>query len=169
MFTVCQETLQLVQRRLQNSRIPIQSTWMWHVTTKYACPLLTYTRVRQPRTQPRSQGTFWGSTLGPRLPRTQAQMAKNKHTTVFLYRSVAKLSERAGVLGVDATGERSAWQKMVDFWQNCVDFWHRPKLKKVYLSAKHTDSIHEWRSCICNDIDPSRTSSKILKKCIFDV
>jgi hypothetical protein len=32
-------------------------------------------------------------------PRTQAQITKNRHTTVFLYRSVAKLSERAGVLG----------------------------------------------------------------------
>jgi hypothetical protein len=28
-------------------------------------------------------------------PRTQAQITKNRHTTVFLYRSVAKLSERA--------------------------------------------------------------------------
>jgi hypothetical protein len=34
-------------------------------------------------------------------PRTQAQITKNRHTTVFLYRSVAKLSERAGVLGED--------------------------------------------------------------------
>jgi hypothetical protein len=34
-------------------------------------------------------------------PRTQAQITKNMHTTVFLYRSVAKLSERAGVLGED--------------------------------------------------------------------
>ena len=32
-------------------------------------------------------------------PRTQAQITKNRHTTVLLYRSVAKLSERAGVLG----------------------------------------------------------------------
>ena len=30
-------------------------------------------------------------------PRTQAQITKNRHTTVLLYRSVAKLSERAGV------------------------------------------------------------------------
>ena len=37
-------------------------------------------------------------------PRTQAQITKNRHTTVFLYRSVAKLSERAGVLGEDAAG-----------------------------------------------------------------
>ena len=35
-------------------------------------------------------------------PRTQAQITKNRHTRVFLYRSVAKLSERAGVLGEDA-------------------------------------------------------------------
>ena len=28
-------------------------------------------------------------------PRTQAQITKNRHTTVFLYRSVAKLSERS--------------------------------------------------------------------------
>ena len=34
-------------------------------------------------------------------PRTQAQITKNRHTTVLLYRSVAKLSERAGVLGED--------------------------------------------------------------------
>ena len=35
-------------------------------------------------------------------PRTQAQITKNRHTTVFVYRSVvAKLSERAGVLGED--------------------------------------------------------------------
>ena len=38
-------------------------------------------------------------------PRTQAQITKNRHTTVFLYRSVAKLSERAGVLGEDAGNE----------------------------------------------------------------
>jgi hypothetical protein len=38
-------------------------------------------------------------------PRTQAQITKNRHTTVFLYRSVAKLSERAGVLGEDAENE----------------------------------------------------------------
>ena len=37
-------------------------------------------------------------------PRTQAQITKNRHTTVLLYRSVAKLSERAGVLGEDAAG-----------------------------------------------------------------
>ena len=43
-------------------------------------------------------------------PRTQAQITKNRHTTVLLYRSVAKLSERAGVLGEDAGNEqRSAW------------------------------------------------------------
>ena len=40
-------------------------------------------------------------------PRTQAQITKNRHTTVFLYRSVAKLSERAGVLGEDAGNEAS--------------------------------------------------------------
>jgi hypothetical protein len=39
-----------------------------------------------------------------RQPRTQAQIIKNRHTTVLLYRSVAKLSERAGVLGEDAAG-----------------------------------------------------------------
>ena len=44
---------------------------------------------------------------GVRQPRTQAQMTKNRHTAVFLYRSVAKLSERAGVLGEDATETRS--------------------------------------------------------------
>ena len=38
-------------------------------------------------------------------PRTQAQITKNRHTTVLLYRSVAKLSERAGVLGEDAGNE----------------------------------------------------------------
>ena len=38
-------------------------------------------------------------------PRTQAQITKNRHTTVLLYRSVAKLSERAGVLGEDAAKE----------------------------------------------------------------
>ena len=38
-------------------------------------------------------------------PRTQAQITKNRHTTVLLYRSVAKLSERAGVLGEDAENE----------------------------------------------------------------
>jgi hypothetical protein len=37
-------------------------------------------------------------------PRTQAQITKNRHTTVLLYRSVATLSERAGVLGEDAAG-----------------------------------------------------------------
>ena len=46
-------------------------------------------------------------------PRTQAQITKNRHTkkneyaTVFLYRSVAKMSERAGVLGEDAGNEAS--------------------------------------------------------------
>jgi hypothetical protein len=46
-------------------------------------------------------------------PRTQAQITKNRHTkkneytTVFLYRPVAKLSERAGMLGEDATGTGS--------------------------------------------------------------
>ena len=34
-------------------------------------------------------------------PRTQVQITKNRHTTVLLYRSVAKLSERAGMLGED--------------------------------------------------------------------
>ena len=34
-------------------------------------------------------------------PRTQAQITKNRHTTVLLYRSVAKLSERAGVIATD--------------------------------------------------------------------
>ncbi len=38
-------------------------------------------------------------------PRTQVQITKNRHTTVFLYRSVAKLSERAGVLGEDSVKE----------------------------------------------------------------
>ena len=38
-------------------------------------------------------------------PRTQAQITKNRHTTVLLYRSVAKLSERAEVLGEDAGNE----------------------------------------------------------------
>ena len=32
-------------------------------------------------------------------PRTKAQITKNRHTTVLLYRSVARLSEHAGVLG----------------------------------------------------------------------
>jgi hypothetical protein len=32
-------------------------------------------------------------------------LTKHRHTTVFLYRSVAKLSERAGVLGEDAGNE----------------------------------------------------------------
>ena len=41
---------------------------------------------------------------GTNQPRTQAQITKNRHTTVLLYRSVAKLSERAGVLGEDAAG-----------------------------------------------------------------
>jgi hypothetical protein len=40
-----------------------------------------------------------------RQPRTQAQVTKNMHTTVLLYRSVAKLGERAGVLGEDAGNE----------------------------------------------------------------
>jgi hypothetical protein len=41
--------------------------------------------------------------LSPR-PHTEAlgTRLKNSNTTVFLYRSVAKLSERAGVLGEDA-------------------------------------------------------------------
>ena len=43
-------------------------------------------------------------TLNPQ-PRTQAHITKNRHTAVFLYRSVAKLSERAGVLGEDAGNE----------------------------------------------------------------
>jgi hypothetical protein len=47
-------------------------------------------------------------------PRTQAQITKTRHTTVFLYRSVAKLSEHAGVLGEDATGKGSAWQNLFD-------------------------------------------------------
>jgi hypothetical protein len=38
-------------------------------------------------------------------PRTQAQITKTRHTTVLLYRSGAKLSERAGVLGEDAGNE----------------------------------------------------------------
>ena len=44
---------------------------------------------------------------GTAQPRTQAQITKNRHTTVLLYRSVAKLSERAGVLGEDAGNEAS--------------------------------------------------------------
>ena len=43
--------------------------------------------------------------LGQEQPRTQAHITKNRHTTVFLYRSVAKLSQRAGVLGEDAGNE----------------------------------------------------------------
>ena len=40
--------------------------------------------------------------VGHVQPRTQAQKTKNRHTTVFLYRSVANLGERAGVLGEDS-------------------------------------------------------------------
>ena len=48
------------------------------------------TRLGLPRLSPRPHT----EALGTRL--------KNSNTTVFLYRSVAKLSERAGVLGEDA-------------------------------------------------------------------
>jgi hypothetical protein len=43
-------------------------------------------------------------------PRTQAQITKNRHTTVLLHRSVAKLSERGGAWG--GRRKRSAWQNM---------------------------------------------------------
>ena len=48
---------------------------------------------------------FQAMITGLNQPSTQAQITKNRHTTVFLYRSVAKLSERAGVLGEDAGNE----------------------------------------------------------------
>ena len=44
---------------------------------------------------------------GQRQPRsllpTKAQITKNRHTTVFLYRSVVKLSKRAGVNPVESS------------------------------------------------------------------
>jgi hypothetical protein len=49
----------------------------------------------------------WWGFAEPDQPRTQAHITKNRHSTVFLYRSVVKLSERAGVLGVDAGNEAS--------------------------------------------------------------
>ena len=54
--------------------------------------------------QQRSKLKMASYDTGWEQPRTQAQITKNRHTTVLLYRSVAKLSERAGVLGEDAAG-----------------------------------------------------------------
>ena len=57
-------------------------------------------------------------------PRTQAQITKNRHTTVFLYRSVAKMSKRAGVLGEDSTGLSSTLARSLslatDLYKNTV-------------------------------------------------
>jgi hypothetical protein len=57
-------------------------------------------------------------------PRTQAQITKNRHTTVLLYRSVAKLSERAGVLG-----ETQETKRLAEYVTNMADM--RKQMRKL--------------------------------------
>jgi hypothetical protein len=53
-------------------------------------------------------------------PRTQAQITKKRHTTVFLYRSVPKMSKRAGVLGEDSTTPARSLSLATDLYWNTV-------------------------------------------------
>ena len=70
-----------------------------------AAPLITCIYNDAPPLRRRKNKGRTVPILLPIQPRTQAQLTKNRHTTVFLYRSVAKMSERAGILGEDAGNE----------------------------------------------------------------